>query len=119
MDTAGYRHGYRPGSKIEMNLDKPIAPKRNNRRRTEDQEDGDNDDYEKCWPAPAWHFEDYYEYPFDSGNHRICKSARQLFTEWRHLQWFGDPVRYAFKENPDTSVLPEYGDAGVGESFWN
>jgi len=99
MDKYGYRHGYRPGSKIEMNLEKPTTPARKNRRRTEEQDDGDNDDYEKCWPAPAWHFEDYYEYPFDSGSHRI--------------------FRYAFKENPDTSVLPEYGDAGVGESFWN
>ncbi|KAF8598053.1 hypothetical protein BDV93DRAFT_610081 [Ceratobasidium sp. AG-I] len=100
MDTAGFRHGYRPGTKCEMNLGKPSTQNQNRKHEEEEEEDGDDDDdYERCWPDLAWHFEDYYEYPFDSGNHRV--------------------FRYAFKENPDTSILPEYGDVRVGESFWD
>ncbi|KAF8598054.1 hypothetical protein BDV93DRAFT_561741 [Ceratobasidium sp. AG-I] len=97
MDMAGYRHGYRPGKKSQMNLGQPSTRTQNNRRQGEAEEN--DDDYEKCWPAPAWHSEDYYEYPFDSGDHRV--------------------FRYAFKEDPDTNILPEYGDARLGESFWN
>jgi len=62
----------------------------------EDSDDGD----ERCWPTDAWHGEDAFEYTFDAGEHRI--------------------YRYAFKENPDTSVVPEYGDATREENdnYW-
>ncbi|KAH7332730.1 hypothetical protein B0J17DRAFT_619513 [Rhizoctonia solani] len=57
-------------------------------------------DYEQCWPIGAWHAEDYFGYTFDAGNHRI--------------------FRYAFKEDPNVTVLPAYGDARVDEydPFW-
>ncbi|QRV97267.1 WD repeat protein [Ceratobasidium sp. AG-Ba] len=55
------------------------------------------DDFEPdiAWPTEAYHDEGYFGYAFDAGEHRI--------------------YRYAFKENPDTSRMPEYGDADVGE----
>ncbi|CAE7057677.1 unnamed protein product [Rhizoctonia solani] len=57
-------------------------------------------DYERCWPIGAWHAEDYFGYAFDAGDHRI--------------------YRYAFKEHPDVTVLPAYGDARACEydPFW-
>ncbi|KAG8729926.1 hypothetical protein FRC11_007719 [Ceratobasidium sp. 423] len=45
----------------------------------------------RCWPRQAWHAEDYFEYAFDAGEDRV--------------------YRYAFKEQPDRYVLPEYGKA--------
>ena len=118
MDMAGYRHGYRPGTKFEMNLGQPSTRTKKKPKRGEVVED--DDDYEKCWPAPAWHFEDYYEYPFDSGDHRVCKLLWRLRDEMKALTlWYCVLVRYAFKQDPDTAILPEYGDARVGESFWN
>ncbi|KAF8755576.1 WD40 repeats protein, partial [Rhizoctonia solani] len=53
------------------------------------------EDYDRCWPFEAWHAEDYFGYTFDAGDHRI--------------------FRYAFKEDPDTSILPAYGDASADE----
>ncbi|QRW23498.1 ribosomal protein L44 [Rhizoctonia solani] len=44
------------------------------------------EDYDRCWPFEAWHAEDYFGYTFDAGDHRI--------------------FRYAFKEDPNTSILP-------------
>ncbi|KAG8730493.1 hypothetical protein FRC12_020235 [Ceratobasidium sp. 428] len=49
----------------------------------------------KSWPENAWHLENHFDYMFDAGDHRI--------------------YRYAYKEDPDVSVLPEYGDAQPGE----
>ncbi|CAE6377256.1 unnamed protein product [Rhizoctonia solani] len=45
----------------------------------------------RCWPRQAWHTEDYFEYAFDAGEDRV--------------------YRYAFKEEPDRYILPEYGNA--------
>ncbi|CAE6423890.1 unnamed protein product [Rhizoctonia solani] len=45
----------------------------------------------RCWPKAAHHKEDYFGYMFDAGDHRV--------------------FRYTFKENPNTDVLPEYGNA--------
>ncbi|KAG8756521.1 hypothetical protein FRC11_005256, partial [Ceratobasidium sp. 423] len=53
-------------------------------------------DYEHCWPDRAFHVEHHFGYMFDAGDHRI--------------------YRYAFKENPDVNVLPEYGDARPSEA---
>ncbi|KAG8733800.1 hypothetical protein FRC12_018747 [Ceratobasidium sp. 428] len=54
----------------------------------------------KSWPENAWHLENHFDYMFDAGDHRI--------------------YRYAYKEDPDVSVLPKYGDAQPGEcdDFW-
>ncbi|KAG8708519.1 hypothetical protein FRC08_018857 [Ceratobasidium sp. 394] len=62
-------------------------------------EDIDEEDFEidtPAWPEKAWHDENYFGYAFDAGEHRI--------------------YRYAFKEDPDPSIMPEYGDASVNES---
>ncbi|CAE7182037.1 unnamed protein product [Rhizoctonia solani] len=58
----------------------------------------DEVDHERCWPKKAWHKEDYFGYLFDAGEHRI--------------------IRYAFKEDPQLSVVPEYGSASVDDSPW-
>ncbi|KAG8719131.1 hypothetical protein FRC09_011578 [Ceratobasidium sp. 395] len=66
-------------------------------RKWQDQ-DLDKDDMEPdvAWPENAWHDEYYFGYAFDAGEHRI--------------------YRYAFKEDPDPSIMPEYGDASINES---
>ncbi|KAJ2914501.1 hypothetical protein MD484_g5902, partial [Candolleomyces efflorescens] len=70
----------------------------------EEDEDEDEDDYddeddwddeERAWPEKAFHSETYFGHIFDAGDHRI--------------------YRYSFKTEPDTSVVPEYGNATSGE----
>ncbi|KAJ6630036.1 hypothetical protein B0H10DRAFT_1984790 [Mycena sp. CBHHK59/15] len=52
-----------------------------------------------CWPNKAEHAEDYFGHVFDAGNHRI--------------------FRYAFKDQADPSILPEYGDATTRSApYW-
>ncbi|KAF8699894.1 WD40 repeats protein, partial [Rhizoctonia solani] len=72
---------------------RPARPLNNQQRQMEyEDEDGEPDEYSgRCWPINAWHKEDYFGYMFDCGDHRI--------------------LRYAFKKDPNTSVLPEYGNA--------
>lgn len=60
-DRLGFRHDYRPA----------MIPRRG--RRGHD----DEDDY-RCWPEQAWHSEDYFEYAFDAGDHRICESPQAM-----------------------------------------
>ncbi|CUA78533.1 hypothetical protein RSOLAG22IIIB_13211 [Rhizoctonia solani] len=67
--------------------------------------EGDDDDDEegpidgeRCWPKEAWHTEDYFGYLFDAGDHSI--------------------IRYTFKEDPNYSVVPLYGNATIGGSHW-
>ncbi|KZV59683.1 hypothetical protein PENSPDRAFT_760359 [Peniophora sp. CONT] len=57
----------------------------------------DEDGGDMAWPKKAWHDEKSFGYPFDCGSHRL--------------------IRYSFKTEPDTKVLPEYGEAQQG-SFW-
>ncbi|KAJ7500633.1 hypothetical protein B0H11DRAFT_785998 [Mycena galericulata] len=61
----------------------------------EDESDDDSedeyDDDDQCWPTNAAHAEDYFGHLFDAGDHRL--------------------LRYAYKAQPDPSILPEYGDA--------
>ncbi|EPT01366.1 hypothetical protein FOMPIDRAFT_1120657 [Fomitopsis schrenkii] len=67
----------------------------------DDDDDDDLDDDKRYWPDHAYHGEDHFGYAFDSGDHRL--------------------YRYAFKEDPDTTVLPEYGEAGeadMHDSYW-
>ncbi|KAJ7510942.1 hypothetical protein B0H11DRAFT_1035607 [Mycena galericulata] len=98
MDRSGYTTGYR-----KANIPKPSPPGSG----TENGEDEDDElsgyedygDYERrCWPRKAAHAEDYFGHLFDAGEHRI--------------------LRYAFKDDPDPSILPIYGDATVRSSNW-
>ncbi|KAG8682205.1 hypothetical protein FRC08_015126 [Ceratobasidium sp. 394] len=97
---AATKCGYRKGASYRRNY----HPSK--RRRIDDSgdEDGDEDDDGKdgdqgedeeehafgddapAWPKNAYHLEEYFGYAFDAGNHRI--------------------YRYAFKEDPDVSILP-------------
>ncbi|KAG9082197.1 hypothetical protein FRC06_005171 [Ceratobasidium sp. 370] len=86
QDRLGYRRGYRGARR------RPIVDP--------EDEDYDPDDFdeEAAWPKDAWHYENYFGYPFDAGNHRI--------------------YRYAFKENPDSSIVPRNGDASAKMASW-
>ncbi|GBE88277.1 predicted protein [Sparassis crispa] len=66
----------------------------------EEEDEDENDDEERCWPAKAFHGEDYYGYAFDAGEHRL--------------------YRYAFKTNADPKQLPVYGQATLEgmNSYW-
>ncbi|KAJ7805439.1 hypothetical protein B0H14DRAFT_3113120 [Mycena olivaceomarginata] len=67
---------------------------------SEDEDDYDDyDDDGPCWPKNAAYAEDYFGHLFDAGEHRI--------------------LRYAFKDQPDPSILPPYGDASLDrEPSW-
>ncbi|CAE6407089.1 unnamed protein product [Rhizoctonia solani] len=91
MDRHGYRRGYRR-AKIPKGQRFGIMGGDGKIEYYEDEDDG------RCWPEAAWHREDYFGYLFDAGDHRI--------------------FRYAFKEDPKSSAVPEYGDASVNESYW-
>ncbi|KAG8719134.1 hypothetical protein FRC09_011581 [Ceratobasidium sp. 395] len=69
---------------------------RRSRKRKGQKIDKDDMEDDVAWPKKAWHDENYFGYAFDAGEHRI--------------------YRYAFKEDPDPSIMPEYGDAYVNES---
>jgi hypothetical protein len=107
MDRLGFRHGYRGG----YMPDRPLPE-------NEDEDDEYDGDYERCWPDRAFHTEAYFGYTFDAGEHRVC-ACFQLSDMVEPLTTLISD-RYAFKENPDTSILPPYGDARVAEmeSFW-
>ncbi|KAF8594807.1 hypothetical protein BDV93DRAFT_529077 [Ceratobasidium sp. AG-I] len=80
LDRMGYRHSYRPAripnrSGPAGGVESPVF----------------------YWPDRAPHAEDYYEYAFDAGEHRV--------------------YQYAFKENPNLSIVPEYGEARAGEEY--
>ncbi|QRV83116.1 hypothetical protein RhiJN_11132 [Ceratobasidium sp. AG-Ba] len=100
MDRMGYRHDYRC---VKSSHDGPQIVEVENGDNDDGYEDEDDEgdfDEERAWPKNAWHDENYFGYVFDAGNHRI--------------------YRYAFKEDPNASNLPVYGDAVVGESssYW-
>ncbi|CAE6413050.1 unnamed protein product [Rhizoctonia solani] len=92
MDRLGYHHDYRYAK----------IPKSQEFDEGMEYDDDDGKDYyideERCWPKPAWHKEDYFGYIYDAGIHLI--------------------LRYAFKEDPNLSVVPEYGDASIREGYW-
>ncbi|VDC05496.1 unnamed protein product [Peniophora sp. CBMAI 1063] len=56
---------------------------------------GDGHRPEMAWPRKAYHDEESFGYPFDCGTHRL--------------------IRYSFKAEPNTPVLPEYGHARPDE----
>ncbi|KAG6917861.1 hypothetical protein DXG01_000766 [Tephrocybe rancida] len=62
--------------------------------------DSDDDDEERGWPKRAFRGEEYYGYLYDAGDHML--------------------IRYKFKEEPDTAILPEYGNASVCDDrgYW-
>ncbi|KAI0351720.1 hypothetical protein OH77DRAFT_1429291 [Trametes cingulata] len=97
MDRLGYTHGYRaahiPGWAKKVPEEEP-------ERTEEDEYDEDEDDWdgEHCWPERAPHEERYFGYAYDAGEHVL--------------------LRYQFKEDPDPTVLPDYGRASMGDSFW-
>ncbi|KAG8729905.1 hypothetical protein FRC11_007772 [Ceratobasidium sp. 423] len=89
MDRVGGHHDYRY-AKIPKS-------QRSDYGDDEDEDEDDEDagtDGQRCWPKDAWHTEDYFGYLFDAGDHSI--------------------IRYTFKEDPNPSVVPLYGNASVG-----
>lgn len=97
QDRYGYHHDYRISKRWQTEyLDK------------------DDRESDIAWPKQAWHDEYYFGYAFDAGEHRICQSFwsfdRRTITDIKSLD------RYAFKEDPDRSKMPEYGSASVNES---
>ncbi|KAF8598012.1 hypothetical protein BDV93DRAFT_595430 [Ceratobasidium sp. AG-I] len=103
MDRLGTHHGYRPTkaptqaqrSQLGGNVDEDED------MGEDEDEDMDNDYYDdncRCWPEDAMHNEHYFGYAFDAGEHRI--------------------YRYRFKEDSSSLILPDYGDARMGGTFW-
>jgi hypothetical protein len=76
-----------------------------------DSEDEDADEYEEedeeiCWPKDAAYAEDYFGHMFDAGEHRLRRCCNHPAPRVLIFS-----VRYAFKEQADPAVLPEYGQA--------
>ncbi|KAJ7236628.1 hypothetical protein C8J57DRAFT_1376373 [Mycena rebaudengoi] len=99
VDRNGYNHGYRrakiPRDEDTDGDDDPMSDEEYD----DEDEDDEDDDHDHCWPAEAAHSETYFGHVFDAGEHRI--------------------LRYAFKENPDSFILPPYGQATEeSDSYW-
>ncbi|KAF8071505.1 hypothetical protein FPV67DRAFT_876444 [Lyophyllum atratum] len=92
MDRMGNWNGYRR-AKVPKDQRYTYGHGGGNDRFVE--EDEGTDDYSdgRCWPKQAYHGEEHFGYLYDAGEHKI--------------------FRYAFKENPDATVLPAYGQASV------
>ncbi|OSC97741.1 hypothetical protein PYCCODRAFT_1447858 [Trametes coccinea BRFM310] len=107
MDRLGYTHDYRP-AKIPRWADLCPDASHNPHGMAVDEEDdaaGDDeydsmeeDDYERYWPKDAHHSEKHFGYAYDAGEHVL--------------------LRYQFKEDPDTTLLPEYGQARPTGNDW-
>ncbi|CUA74738.1 DENN domain and WD repeat-containing protein SCD1 [Rhizoctonia solani] len=93
MDNYGYRYAKIP----KWQNIRPYGEAMEEEEEEEEEEEGEEEegDWDLCWPIKAWHKEDYFGRLFDAAEHRI--------------------IRYAFKENPKLSVIPEYGGATVGD----
>ncbi|CAE7057717.1 unnamed protein product [Rhizoctonia solani] len=92
MDRLGYHHDCRYAKIPKSQMPEEFR---------EDYEDDDDDyfeDEERCWPKLAWHKEDYFGYLYDAGDHLV--------------------LRYAFKEDPNISVVPQYGDGSIRGGYW-
>ncbi|RXW20377.1 hypothetical protein EST38_g5481 [Candolleomyces aberdarensis] len=102
VDRLGYHHEYRrakiPKEKTED--DDEGDEERDTDEDGDDYDDEDDwDDEERAWPQQAFHSETYFGHVFDAGEHRI--------------------YRYSFKTEPDTSIVPDYGNATIGEpNYW-
>ncbi|KAI0366137.1 hypothetical protein BV20DRAFT_1038513 [Pilatotrama ljubarskyi] len=90
MDRLGYTHGYRPAH-IPGWAKK--VPEEEPEKTDEDEYDDYEDDWdgEHCWPERAPHEERYFGYAYDPGEHVL---------------------------HPEPDVLPDYGQARMGDSFW-
>ncbi|KAF9457770.1 hypothetical protein BDZ94DRAFT_1313887 [Collybia nuda] len=65
----------------------------------EDDDDVEDEEYQgRFWPKNANHAESHFGYLFDAGEHMLCS--------------------YAFKEHPDATVLPPYGQATLHSYHW-
>ncbi|KAJ7235721.1 hypothetical protein B0H12DRAFT_1212432 [Mycena haematopus] len=101
MDRNGDTFDYRRAKVPRIPRDLETVPSEEDDDPMDDDEfdSEDDDDDGPCWPKNAAHAEDYFGYLFDAGNHRL--------------------LRYAFKDQADPSILPEYGDASLDrEPSW-
>ncbi|KIJ42924.1 hypothetical protein M422DRAFT_253711 [Sphaerobolus stellatus SS14] len=100
VDRLGYHHDYRR-AKIPRGLrgDYDGEGEGDEDEETEENDDDDDWDDDTCWPKSAHHHENYFGYNFDAGEHRL--------------------YRYVFKSEPDTKIVPSYGDATLeASSYW-
>ncbi|KAH9928697.1 uncharacterized protein B0H18DRAFT_1000217 [Fomitopsis serialis] len=102
MDRMGINHDYRPAriprwADIELPDDPANGPGEDDDEDDATDED-EEDDFDRCWPRKAHHNEKYFGYAFDAGEHRL--------------------YRYAFKEDPDPTQLPAYGDAAMDGGYF-
>ncbi|KAI9061143.1 hypothetical protein FKP32DRAFT_985257 [Trametes sanguinea] len=98
MDRLGYTHGYRPAHIPGWAKQDPVD-EMDTEGADGDEEDDDDYDGEHCWPENAPHDERYFGYAYDAGEHLL--------------------LRYQYKDDPDPTVLPDYGQAQIGGGgFW-
>ncbi|TFY57484.1 hypothetical protein EVJ58_g6993 [Rhodofomes roseus] len=104
MDRMGFTHDYRHAriprwADIERHDDPAVGPDEDVMGEDGGQMDDDEEDeWDRCWPKKAYHNERYFGYAFDAGEHRL--------------------YRHAFKEDPDPTQLPAYGQATVQGDYW-
>ncbi|KEP47054.1 WD40 domain protein [Rhizoctonia solani 123E] len=97
MDRLGNHHDYRY-ARIPKSQRSIQGVDEEDEEDEDDEDDEAATDGERCWPKDAWHTEDYFGHLFDAGDHSI--------------------IRYKFKEDPISSVVPLYGNATVGGGHW-
>ncbi|PIL35384.1 hypothetical protein GSI_02110 [Ganoderma sinense ZZ0214-1] len=110
MDRNGYTHDYRhariprwarldPEDRAD-DRDADMEDEDDEYDQDDDEYDSlDDDDDEHNWPKSAYHNESFFGYAYDAGEHVL--------------------LRYGFKEDPDISELPEYGQASLdNDGYW-
>lgn len=70
------------------------------------------------WPKSAYHQEDYFGGIYDAGGKLICKLSEVEVSAALSLTKAYVTVRYAFKENVNTDLIPPYGSGTLGGAFF-
>ncbi|KAJ7728138.1 hypothetical protein DFH07DRAFT_851265 [Mycena maculata] len=94
MDRNGENFDYRRAKIARTSWEQEKMGDEEDDSMDEEDEDDSEDEYDDeapCWPSNAAYAEDYFGHLFDAGDHRL--------------------LRYAFRDQADPTILPEYGDA--------
>ncbi|KAK4705672.1 hypothetical protein P7C70_g522, partial [Phenoliferia sp. Uapishka_3] len=95
VDRMGNHHGYRHAKIPRTQINAEASPSDDDKSSADDEDYSvDDNDYEHNWPRGAFHDEQAFGHAFDSGTHRL--------------------FRFAFKDQADPTVLPEWGQSSVG-----
>jgi len=77
VDRMGGQHNYRKAEIPKLRTETLTDGEADDEGDVEGEEDDEDEDanFGKKWPKKAMHSEDYFGYPFDAAEHRLCTSS--------------------------------------------